>query len=399
MSPRHFPSINQRTDRRGMITAAVAVALVAALGCTALVLLVRVVRRRRNARQPENAGSSTSSAPTQQSTADSVMESERVARPTAAASQSSAQHLLFSGFGSDDSAANDSGSHIPHLESDDIPAFRGQGQVFGPITSTLAALLPEAEERRELLKTELRNAGYYQPNVWENLAAIRYVGIMASLVVFGGLLVIVPSRFETPVLASIVAMPMLAWALPRFYVKGRAADRISEIENAMPEMLDMLNMCVSQGLTLQDALGRVGRQFRDVSPALSHEMAIVSKQADVSTLHHALDNFSKRVDLPEVHSFTSLLIQTERMGTSVSDALADYSDNMRESLRQRSDTKANQATFKLLFPTVLCLMPAVYLFLLGPALIELSNFFNNGGLDSVSNGIDAVQELNVLDRG
>jgi tight adherence protein C len=164
-------------------------------------------------------------------------------------------------------------------------------------------------------------------------------------------------------------------------------------------MLDMLNMCVSQGLTLQDALGRVGRQFRDVSPALSHEMAIVSKQADVSTLHHALDNFSKRVDLPEVHSFTSLLIQTERMGTSVSDALADYSDNMRESLRQRSDTKANQATFKLLFPTVLCLMPAVYLFLLGPALIELSNFFNNGGLDSVSNGIDAVQELNVLDRG
>jgi tight adherence protein C len=382
-----------------MITAAVAVALVAALGCTALVLLVRVVRRRRNARQPENAGSSTSSAPTQQSTADSVMESERVARPTAAASQSSAQHLLFSGFGSDDSAANDSGSHIPHLESDDIPAFRGQGQVFGPITSTLAALLPEAEERRELLKTELRNAGYYQPNVWENLAAIRYVGIMASLVVFGGLLVIVPSRFETPVLASIVAMPMLAWALPRFYVKGRAADRISEIENAMPEMLDMLNMCVSQGLTLQDALGRVGRQFRDVSPALSHEMAIVSKQADVSTLHHALDNFSKRVDLPEVHSFTSLLIQTERMGTSVSDALADYSDNMRESLRQRSDTKANQATFKLLFPTVLCLMPAVYLFLLGPALIELSNFFNNGGLDSVSNGIDAVQELNVLDRG
>ena len=399
MSPRHFPSTNQRTDRRGMITAAVAVALVAALGCTALVLLVRVVRRRRNARQPENAGSSTSSAPTQQSTADSVMESERVARPTAAASQSSAQHLLFSGFGSDDSAANDSGSHIPHLESDNIPAFRGQGQVFGPITSTLAALLPEAEERRELLKTELRNAGYYQPNVWENLAAIRYVGIMASLVVFGGLLVIVPSRFETPVLASIVAMPMLAWALPRFYVKGRAADRISEIENAMPEMLDMLNMCVSQGLTLQDALGRVGRQFRDVSPALSHEMAIVSKQADVSTLHHALDNFSKRVDLPEVHSFTSLLIQTERMGTSVSDALADYSDNMRESLRQRSDTKANQATFKLLFPTVLCLMPAVYLFLLGPALIELSNFFNNGGLDSVSNGIDAVQELNVLDRG
>jgi tight adherence protein C len=71
---------------------------------------------------------------------------------------------------------------------------------------------------------------------------------------------------------------------------------------------------------------------------------------------------------------------------------------MRESLRQRSDTKANQATFKLLFPTVLCLMPAVYLFLLGPALIELSDFFNNGGLDSVSSGINAVQDLNILEQ-
>ena len=67
---------------------------------------------------------------------------------------------------------------------------------------------------------------------------------------------------------------------------------------------------------------------------------------------------------------------------------------MRESLRQRADEKGNRATFKLLFPTVFCLMPAVYLFLLGPAVISLSDFFNSGGRDALGSGSSAIQRLN-----
>jgi tight adherence protein C len=68
---------------------------------------------------------------------------------------------------------------------------------------------------------------------------------------------------------------------------------------------------------------------------------------------------------------------------------------MRESLKQRADEKGNRATFRLLFPTVLCLMPAVYLFLLGPAVNELSKFFNEGGRSSIEAGASAVQRLNA----
>ncbi|MEZ6067598.1 MAG: type II secretion system F family protein [Planctomycetaceae bacterium] len=128
-------------------------------------------------------------------------------------------------------------------------------------------------------------------------------------------------------------------------------------------------------MTLPTALGRVGQELRGVYPALSKELAIVSDQSRIAGLPGALDSMADRIDSPDVHSFTSLLVQTEQMGTSVSGALTDYSENMRESLRQRSDQKANAATFKLLFPTVLCLMPAVFLFLLGPAIVQLSDFY------------------------
>ena len=163
----------------------------------------------------------------------------------------------------------------------------------------------------------------------------------------------------------------------------------------MPDLLDMLNMCVGQGLTVPDSLQRVGRDFRGVYPALSLELSIVNEQSKISSMQTALENFSQRVDLPEVHSLTSLLIQTERMGTSISEALTTYSDTMRESQRQQADEKGNRATFRLLFPTVLCLMPAVYLFLLGPAINELQRFFYGGGLDQLNSGSQVVQRINA----
>ena len=194
--------------------------------------------------------------------------------------------------------------------------------------------------------------------------------------------------------AGCILAPLLGWALPTLYVRGKAKERKREIERAMPDLLDMLNMCVGQGLTVPDSLRRVGRDFKNVYPALSQELAIVNEQAKISTMETALQNFSGRIDMPEVHSLTSLLIQTERMGTSISQALTTYSDTMRESQRQQADEKGNRATFRLLFPTVLCLMPAVYLFLLGPAVNELQKFFYQGGLDSLNSGSQVVQRIN-----
>lgn len=267
-------------------------------------------------------------------------------------------------------------------------------RIFGQLTPVLASLLPEGDSKRQATRQDLLAAGYYQPHAWENLAALRYLGIVVPILFFGLLLVFGPESVEPLAIAGMVVGPAVGWSLPRVVVQIRAGERKREIEQAMPDMLDMVNMCVSQGMTLNAALGRVSHEIKPVYPALSEELAIVTEQARIGTLEQALTNMGQRVDVPEVHSFTSLLTQTERMGTSVSAALADHSDNIRESLRQRADQAANTAAFKLLFPTALFLMPAVFLFLMGPAIVDLTDFFNGeGGAAFRANRAAAQQQL------
>lgn len=283
---------------------------------------------------------------------------------------------------------------VPKIEHQDVPHADTKDHLFGAITPLLSALLPDTDARHATSKRELQTAGYYNPHAHQNLNALRYVAIVASLVVFGLMLILVPPQIETAAIVCLLVFALAGWALPGLFIKMRAAERTSEIERSLPDMLDMLNMCVSQGLTVNQAFKRIGRDLRPVYPALSKELSIVSEQSEVGSMQVALDNFAKRIDVPEVSSFTTLISQTERMGTSVSAALTDYSDSMRESLSQHADEKANQATFKLLFPTVVCLMPAVYIFLLGPAIVELSDFFTQGGTNALRAGPTALRQLN-----
>lgn len=283
---------------------------------------------------------------------------------------------------------------IPRLEAQDIPHVDNKDFSFGSATPVLASFLPETDDSKRGLARELRQAGDYAPHARENLAATRFLFMIGSLM-FGGVCVLLaPTSLEKPLLVGTLALTGLGWSLPALLVRSKAKSRRTDIERSIPDMMDMLNMCVSQGLTVPDSLARVARDLKPVYPALSQELSIVVDQTKVGTLNEALTNFAERIDIPQVDSFVSLISQTERMGTSVSDALAEYSDNMRESLRQRADERANQSSFSLLFPTVFCLMPAVFMFLMGPAVIELAKFTNAGGLRALNQGRDALRDLN-----
>ncbi|MCA9079517.1 MAG: type II secretion system F family protein [Planctomycetaceae bacterium] len=263
-------------------------------------------------------------------------------------------------------------------EYEEYPYAGQDDYAFGSATPVLAAMTPHSVEARDRETRDLRNAGYYSPHAWHNFSAWRYLLIIGPILVCGLLLLIAPEPLEPWLMGGLILLPFIGWALPGVYIQNKAAARRQQIANGMPDMLDLLNMCVSQGMTVPKALRRVSKDITPVYPDLAKELTIVTEQARVGSLDQALANFSRRVDVPEVHSFTSLLTQTERLGTSVSGALEEYSDNIRTAMRQRADEKANSAAFKLLFPTVFCLMPAVYMFLMGPAVVQLTDFYNNG---------------------
>ncbi len=299
--------------------------------------------------------------------------------PMAAGSMSSGNRLstwndrkLFSDFRgilSEDPEA------IPLPAPEELP-IPNDDFVFGSLTPSIAQLLPESESRREVQRKALIGAGYHSRAAWLNLSAIRFTLSFLALVIVGFWLIMAPPAIEPWLLGLLVMAPLFMWALPPLIVNFKAAERKIDIERGLPDVLDMMNMGISQGLTVPQSLRRISQEIAEAHPALSEELHIINQQAQVGNLPHALRSFAQRIDSPEVNSFTSLLIQSETTGTSISRALAEYSDSIRATLKERADARANAASFKLLFPVALFLMPSVFLFLLGPAIVQMSDFFN-----------------------
>jgi len=277
---------------------------------------------------------------------------------------------------------------------EDLPVS-GDELVFGESTAALAQMLPESAPRKAKQRQDLAAAGYHSRGAWLNLNSTRFVMAFLGLVAAGMALIASPPELEIYFLAAVLAVPLVGWSLPPLFVASKANDRRADIERGLPDALDMMNMGVSQGLTVQASLKRIGPEIVPAYPALGQELAIVNQQARVGSLSQALKNFANRIESAEVSSFTSLLIQSESTGTSISQALSDYSDSMRSTIRERADARANAASFKLLFPTVLCLMPSVFMFLLSPAVVQLSDFTNNTAnelLESRSNALNSLDQ-------
>ncbi len=287
---------------------------------------------------------------------------------------------------------NDSADNIPLPGPEDLP-IRNDDFVFGPLTPSMAQLLPETDARREVQRKALLAAGYHSRAAWLNLSAIRFTLSFLAIVIVGFWLIVAPPAIEPWLLGLLVMAPLCMWALPPLIVAFRASERRIDIERGLPDVLDMMNMGVSQGLTVPQSLRRISRELVEAHPALAEELRIVDQQSEVGNLPQALRNFSQRIDSPEVNSFTSLLVQSETTGTSISKALTEYSDSIRASLKERADARANAASFQLLFPVALLLMPSVFLFLLGPAIVQMSDFFNNRAGALQEDRREALQSL------
>lgn len=174
------------------------------------------------------------------------------------------------------------------------------------------------------------------------------------------------------VLGISVVLGVLGFYVPTFYIGIRQSQRRGEIQSALPDALDLLVVCVEAGLGLGAALQRVGQEIRLASAQLSDELALVNSemQTGVSRMD-ALRNLAERTGVEDLFSLVAMLIQTDRLGTSIAMSLRAHADSMRTRRRQRAEELARKASIKLAFPLVLLIFPALMVVILGPAGIQL----------------------------
>jgi tight adherence protein C len=174
------------------------------------------------------------------------------------------------------------------------------------------------------------------------------------------------------IMLGVVYFVGLGYILPTLIVGMRIRRRQKEMQRALPDALDMLVVSVEAGLGLNQALVRVADEIYRLSPVLSEQMTLVNLEIRAGTARdEALRNWADRTGMPDIASLTGMLIQTDRFGTSVAQALRIHADTMRTKRRQRAEEAAAKTTIKLIFPLVFCVFPALFVVILGPAVIQI----------------------------
>lgn len=225
-----------------------------------------------------------------------------------------------------------------------------------------------------------------QKFLWAGLRGERvpyyYYGskICLALILFGivtltNLFLIGHVKGNFLILLSIMAA-LIGFYLPSLWLRLKISHRRNAIFKAFPDALDMMVVCVEAGMGLDAAIQRVGEELAITHAVLSEEFKLITLELRTGkNRQEALRNLSNRVDLEDVESLVSLLIQTDKFGTSIAQALRVYSDTMRDKRHQRAEETAAKIPLKLVFPLVLFIFPGILMLGAGPAFIMLFRYF------------------------
>ncbi len=233
-----------------------------------------------------------------------------------------------------------------------------------------------AVEYGEKVRTLLLQAGIRSAN-----APIKYMAAQILLPVFLVLFSMMIMSASDKEVAPVVKLLILAggalfgFFIPRILVKNTAIKRLEEINLTFPDSLDMMLICVQGGIGLEQTVDRVAMEVSEHSPILAEELAILSAEmAMLNDRRTALSDFGRRVG-GHGKSFATALIQAEQYGTSVSQALRVMSDELRDIRMANAEQKAAALPPKLTVPMILFFLPALFIVILGPSGIRMSETF------------------------
>jgi tight adherence protein C len=255
------------------------------------------------------------------------------------------------------------------------------GGVGGQMKAQFHALLewfakmnqPSNVEEARATRRQLITAGFRSGK-----APVFFAGAKLFLAVaITTLIALVPAKFlGFPTVSKLIFYYVLAAACgyyaPIIWLRRAVAERKDALQRAIPDALDLMVVCVEAGLGLDQAISRVGEEVKLTHPVLSDELNLlaIELRSGVSR-QEALRNFAHRTDMEEARNLVALLIQTDRFGTSIGQALRVHADSMRSTRRLKAEEMAAKLPVKLLFPLIFFIFPSMFIVLLGPACIQM----------------------------
>ena len=235
--------------------------------------------------------------------------------------------------------------------------------------------VPKSPGEMNRLQRRLANAGFHGFT-----PALVYAFAEVVLTALGFLVVFATSGQ----IMFAIAGAVFGYMVPSVIVARRIQQRKLQIQNGLPDALDLLIVSLEAGLALDQALLKCAEELEIAYPALSHELGLINIESRAGKPRlEALKNFAKRTQVDDVRALVAMLVQTDRFGTSVAQALRTHAEVSRTKRRQRAEEKAAKLGVKLIFPLVFCLLPAFFVVAVGPAIIKFVQFFGNlkqGGL-------------------
>lgn len=279
-------------------------------------------------------------------------------------------------------------ARLAELELDGLFASddaRRRGRTRSQIKQLLEYLGDQMEVRRSdwgRTRERLIYAGYREPHALALFLGIR-LGSAALLVVYSILATQGAGIGGVVSIIWIVLAGLSGWVVPNFILSTRITRRQKELRRALPDVMDLLVICVEAGLGLNQALVRVAGEVRHQSRLMTEELAQTNAAIRAGTPRsQALMDWADRTGVGDIRSLSTMLVQTERFGTSVAHSLRVHAESMRQKRRQRAEEAAAKTTIKMIFPLAFCIFPALFVVILGPAAISIFDSINAGSFNT-----------------
>jgi tight adherence protein C len=217
-----------------------------------------------------------------------------------------------------------------------------------------------------------QRAGIYNSKAIRSYQILRVILLLTPVVILTSSYLVYHRPVNEIILFAVLLSGGVGFFLPVLWLKLVAHYRKKELNRTFPDAMDLLMVCVQAGLGIDSAIRRVSQEIYITSPELAKEFRILSLELKSGkTRNSCLKNLAQRTDLPDVNNLVNLLIQADKYGTGVANALKIHAEEMRQKRYSRLEELAAKLPVKLVVPLILFIFPAFFVVIAGPAAIQV----------------------------